>query len=71
VASSSGEAEGRRPRPGSAGRGRRTVRGEGQRGLGPSPRVCGAAQPISSSALPFVSFTNFRTNGMESAAQTV
>ncbi|GAA3892920.1 hypothetical protein GCM10022207_70970 [Streptomyces lannensis] len=27
-------------------------------------------QPISSSALPFVSFTNFRTNGMESAAKT-
>ncbi|CAM5380560.1 hypothetical protein SFUMM280S_05550 [Streptomyces fumanus] len=29
------------------------------------------AQPISSRALPFVSFTNFRTNGMESAAKIV
>ncbi len=29
------------------------------------------AQPISSSALPFVSFTNFQTNGIESAAKTV
>lgn len=65
----------RRRRPGS-GNGRAGAadgcRGEGQRGLGPSPRVHrGLGQPISSSVLPFVSFTNLRTNGMESAAKTV
>ncbi|MGW6080005.1 hypothetical protein ACWF09_28635, partial [Streptomyces sp. NPDC055186] len=36
--------------------------------LSPSPRSRGRGQPISSRALPFVSLTNFRTNGMESAA---
>ncbi|MCP3767697.1 hypothetical protein [Streptomyces sp. MAR25Y5] len=39
--------------------------------LGPSPRDCAGSHPISSSALPFVSLTNFRTNGMESAAKNV
>ncbi len=43
--------------------------GFGGSGFGGSSR--GGRQPISSSALPFVSLTNFRTNGMESAAKTV
>ncbi|GAB2759727.1 hypothetical protein GCM10027072_67810 [Streptomyces bullii] len=52
-------------------------RGDGERGSGdlallPEQREpAGEAQPISSSVLPFVSFTNFRTNGMESAAKAV
>jgi hypothetical protein len=44
-----------------------------EKGSGDLARLLGTAgrYPISSSALPFVSFTNFRTNGMESAAKTV
>ncbi|GHF12137.1 hypothetical protein GCM10010359_11580 [Streptomyces morookaense] len=33
-------------------------------------RAGGVGQPISSNALPFVSFTNFITKGMESTAKT-
>ncbi|RPK90635.1 hypothetical protein EES46_12565 [Streptomyces sp. ADI98-10] len=44
--------------PGSVSRGR-AVRREGQRGI----------QPISSNALPLVSFTNFSTKGIESTAK--
>ncbi|MDI9830938.1 LLM class flavin-dependent oxidoreductase [Streptomyces sp. KAU_LT] len=44
-------------------------RGEGQRGLGPSPRV-GGGQPMSSSFLPLVSGTNLRMKGMERKANT-
>ncbi len=70
-------------RPGSVGEPGRYVfscTGEGSGDLAPPPGRWGAgrgrlrpgrAQPISSRALPFVSFTNFRTNGMESAANTV
>ncbi|MDQ0598635.1 hypothetical protein QF037_002980 [Streptomyces canus] len=47
------------------------IRGEGQRGWARPPEFVRAVQPISSSVLPFVSFTNLRTNGMESAAKTV
>lgn len=65
----------RRPRSGQwPGRGRRTVRGEGSGDLALLPEFGGPryeAQPISSRDLPFVSLTNFRTNGMESAANTV
>ncbi|MFH9185942.1 hypothetical protein [Streptomyces sp. NPDC017673] len=65
----------RRPRSGQwPGRGRRTVRGEGSGDLALLPEFGGPryeAQPISSRDLPFVSLTNFRTNGMESAAKTV
>jgi hypothetical protein len=59
------------PGPGSGragGGGRCEERGSGVLALLPGS---GAAQPISSSDLPFVSLTNFRTNGMESAAKTV
>lgn len=54
------------------GGGRFEERGSGDLALLPEfrgPRD--EAQPISSRDLPFVSLTNFRTNGMESAAQTV
>ena len=52
--------------------GRRRVTGRGAAGtLALLPECAGRAQPISSSALPFVSLTNFRTNGMESAANAV
>lgn len=57
--------------PGGSGRGggRYEERGSGDVAL--LPEFGGAGQPISSRALPFVSFTNFRTNGMESAAKIV
>ncbi|CAM5604892.1 hypothetical protein SHIRM173S_02760 [Streptomyces hirsutus] len=68
-----------------SGPGRRGYEERGSGDLNPSPRFMGRAgpegarrhrprgrgQPISSRALPFVSLTNFRTNGMESAANTV
>ncbi|GAQ65218.1 MULTISPECIES: hypothetical protein [Streptomyces] len=62
----------RRPRQGGcpAGGGGRF----GKRGCGvvaPPPGSWEGRQPISSSDLPFVSFTNLRTKGMESAAKTV
>lgn len=49
---------------------------EGQEQRGGDPRPSGhkgeeGRQPISSNRLPFVSFTNFSTNGIESAANTV
>ncbi len=50
------------------------VTGRGAAGTWPFSPSSGAlygAQPISSSALPFVSVTNLTTNGMESAAETV
>ncbi len=61
-----------RTRPNRGGWGWHT-RGAGQRGGDPAPRVMGeeGRQPISSSRLPFVSFTNFSTNGIDSAANTV
>lgn len=60
------------PGPGGAGAGAAdgTRRG-GSGGLARLLELVRAGQPISSSALPFVSLTNFRTNGMESAANTV
>ncbi|GAB2447466.1 hypothetical protein GCM10027162_50930 [Streptomyces incanus] len=75
----------RRPGPDGSGAGRRGYEERGSGDLNPSPRFmgragpegarrhrpCGRGQPISSRALPFVSLTNFRTNGMESAANTV
>lgn len=72
AASSSGDTADRRPGSGSGRTG--AAAGYGERGsgdFGPSPRVRGRAQPISSRALPFVSLTNFRMNGMESAAKAV
>lgn len=60
------------PGPGGAGGGgggRYEERGSGD--LARLLELVRAGQPISSSALPFVSLTNFRTNGMESAANTV
>ena len=44
----------------------------GAAGTGPLPNIGeGGGQPISSSALPLVSFTNLSTKGMESTAKTV
>lgn len=60
------------PGPGSGragGGGRYEEEGSGDLAL--LPEFTGAGQPISSSALPFVSLTNFRTNGIESAAKAV
>jgi hypothetical protein len=45
--------------------------GRGRRGLGLLPGFGAGGQPISSRALPLVSFTNFSTKGMERAAKTV
>ncbi|CAM5677926.1 hypothetical protein SVIOM342S_00755 [Streptomyces violaceorubidus] len=60
------------PRPEYDRTGLRTVRGEGQRDLALLPEFGAVGgQPISSRALPFVSFTNFSTKGMERAAKTV
>ena len=61
-------------RPGSGSGRAGAAAGYGERGSGDlalPPSSAGRAQPISSRVLPFVSLTNLRTNGMESAAKTV
>ncbi|MFF0108070.1 hypothetical protein [Streptomyces hirsutus] len=63
--------ENRRPARAATEQGGGRDEGRGGGDLGPSPRDCAGGHPISSSALPFVSLTNFRTNGMESAAKNV